>query len=1066
MAGKRVCGKCGAELTDVGTERLCPGCLLEGGLDSGESVADKPPWAAPGASRSGLETAVFHSFGDYELLEEIARGGMGVVYRARQVSLNRIVAVKVLLSGLLASPEFVKRFRAEAAAAASLQHPNIVAIHEVGFREGQHFFAMDYVLGSSLANLTRDGPLSGRRAAGYVKTVAGAIHYAHEHGILHRDLKPANVLIDENDQPRVTDFGLAKDLHKQMDLTLSGQVLGSPSYMSPEQAGAWRGKVGVRSDVYSLGAILYHLLTGRPPFAADTVAKTLHQVQNDEPPSPRLLNPAVPRDLETICLKCLEKEPDRRYGTAQDLADELGRFLDRKPILARPVSRPEKVWRWCRRNPVIATLAAAAMFIFILGFAGVTWEGRQARKARDLAQDRLYAAQMKLAVQAWESGSFEHARQLLAAHRPASGHRDLRGFEWRLLANLCREESLYTFPKDGRTGGRQGMTDWAIAFSPQGDTLAAAGDDGVIRVWDVASRELVKNLVGHKDFVSCIAFSPDGRWFASGTGGLFSGNRPMELKLWDAKTWEFIGDLPGHSFWITSVAFSPDSQTLASASGDKSVRLWDVASRTLLAELRGHAEMVTCVAYSPDGRTIATASLDRTVRLWDAATARELSTLNGHTSGIWSVAFSPDGKTLASAGDDWTVRLWDVGTGRQTAALKHRGMVQAVAFTPNGRILASGGVVSVTFWDVDTWEELDRLRGFTGAVQNVAFSPDGKTLATGCEFSTAQLWEAKPHSKVYQFTPHADGAMSAALSGNGKVLATGSGDFYQPLRPTEIKLWDVDSGHLLRVLPGHRGDVMSLVFSPGDQILASGSIDKTVRLWDVKSGEELAVFEGQTDEVFSVAISPDGRTLAAARGCNNTVALWDIPSRQPLAPLQGTAVMQSVAFSPDGCLLATGDFAGLIRVWDTANWHEKRSLRHEAGQISAVAFSPDGTRIAAGSDNKLIRLWSARTGRELATLQGHEHVVQSIAFSPDGRTLASGGVGITCKLWNLVTFQEVADLTGHKEPIFTVVFSPDGNVLVTASRDRTVRFWRALSLDQIEAWSPARGTGLRREQTP
>jgi len=1064
MTGNRVCGRCGAELTDVGTEKLCPACLLEGGLAEGSVVTGKPTLAAPSVSESPPQTAPT-CFGDYELLEEIGRGGMGVVYKARQVSLDRIVAVKVLLSGRLAGPEFVQRFRTEAAAAASLQHPNIVAIHEVGFREGQHFFAMDYVAGRSLAQITRDGPLPARRAAGYVKTTAEAIQYAHERGILHRDLTPANVLIDENDQPRVTDFGLAKDLHKQMDLTLSGQVLGSPSYMSPEQAGAWRGKVGVRSDVYSLGAILYHLLTGRPPFAADTVAKTLHQVQNDEPPSPRLLNPAVPRDLETICLKCLEKEPDRRYARAQELADELGRFLDRKPILARPASRLEKVWRWCRRNPVIATLAAAAALISILGFAGVTWEGRQARKARDLAQGRLYAAQMKLAVQAWESGSLEHARQLLAAHRPAFGHKDLRGFEWRLLAYLCREESLYTFPKDGRTGGLQGMTDWAVAFSPQGDTLAAAGDDGIIRLWDVATRRLVKNLVGHKDFVSCIAFSPDGRWFASGTGGLFSGNRPMELKLWDAKTWAFIGDLPGHSFRITSVAFSPDSQTLASASGDKSVRLWDVASRTLRAELQGHTEMVTCVVYSPDGSTLATASLDRTVRLWDAATARESSTLNGHAAGIWSVAFSPDGKTLASASDDWTVRLWDVGTGRQTATLNHPYFVEAVAFTPNGRILASGGM-AVTYWDVDTREEIGRLRGFAGAVQNVAFSPDGETLATGCEFTTAQLWEGKPHSKVFQFTPHADGALSAALSGNGKVLATGSGNFNQPLRPTEIKLWDADSGHLLRILPGHRGDVMSLAFSPDDKLLASGSIDKTVRLWDVTTGEELAIFEGQTDDIWSVAISPDGRTLAAARGCNNTVALWDIPSRQPLAPLHGTAMMERVAFSPDGRLLAAGDFTGLIRVWDTANWREKRPLRHEAGNITALAFSADGTCIAAGSVNKLIRLWSVRTGRQLATLQGHQHVVASIAFSPDGRTLASGGNDIACKLWNLVTFQEVASLSGHKDAIFAVLFSPDGNVLVTASRDRTVRFWRALSFEQIEARSPAGNAGPRREQTP
>ena len=279
MASKRVCGKCGAELTDVGAEQLCPGCLLEVGLDA--SLDSSQPSLIGLARQSPIERPFPRSFGDYELLEEIAHSGMGIVYKARQVSLDRIVAVKMLLFGPLAGPEFVQRFRTEAAAAASLQYPNIVSIHEVGFREGQHFFAMDYVAGHSLAQIVRDGPLPARRAAGYMKTIAEAIQYAHERVILHRDLKPSNVLIDEFDQPRVTDFGLAKRMEKETDLTLSGQVLGSPNYMAPEQAAARRGQVGKRSDVYSLGAILYHLLTGRAPFAADTVAKTLHQVQNN-----------------------------------------------------------------------------------------------------------------------------------------------------------------------------------------------------------------------------------------------------------------------------------------------------------------------------------------------------------------------------------------------------------------------------------------------------------------------------------------------------------------------------------------------------------------------------------------------------------------------------------------------------------------------------------------------------------------------------------------------------------------------------------------------------------------
>jgi len=396
------CLDCGAVIPPGQPKGLCATCALNGALElsNGESqviqVEENPKASPHQPVKSVGQLPTLKYFGDYELLEEIARGGMGIVYKARQVSLDRVVAVKLLLRGEYASEDFVKRFRIEASAAASLQHPNIVAIHEVGVHEGQHYFAMDLVDGPNLAQLLHNGPLPAKRAAGYVKVIAEAIHFAHTRHILHRDLKPSNVLIDANDRPRVTDFGLAENLANDSDLTVTGQVCGSPSFMPPEQASGQRQKVGVTSDVYSLGAILYHALTGRPPFTGQSVADTLKQVENTEPMAPRLLNSSVPRDLETICLRCLEKEPTHRYASAQEVAEELGRFLRGEEIRARPLRRSERVSRWCRRNPVVASLTAAIVVSVVAGTAG--W--MQVKASRQKALAILYASDDFLAERA------------------------------------------------------------------------------------------------------------------------------------------------------------------------------------------------------------------------------------------------------------------------------------------------------------------------------------------------------------------------------------------------------------------------------------------------------------------------------------------------------------------------------------------------------------------------------------------------------------------------------------------------------------------------------------------
>lgn len=419
------CSECGAEIAAARQDGLCTRCLLELGLKAE---------AAPG-HEPALNLQLPAHFGDYELLEEIARGGMGIVCRARQVSLDRVVAVKLLLTGAFSSPENVKRFRVEASAAASLQHPNIVTIHEVGVHQGQHYLVMDYVDGPSLARLISDCRLQisdFKKAARYVKIVAEAVHFAHEHGILHRDLKPSNVLLDAKDQPRVTDFGLAKRFEGDSEITMSGQLVGSPSYLPPEQAVAKRGKVSRRSDVYGLGPTLYHLLTGRAPFQAATLTETLQQVLDTEPVAPRLLNPGVPRDLETICLKCLEKEPAKRYPTAQALAEELERFLNGQAVLARPIGASAKAWRWCRRNRRLAVATVVALLSLLTGLIGVGWQWRRAERLAQaeirergraeaealLARRNAYAADMNLVQQALQEKDLARARELLNRHRP------------------------------------------------------------------------------------------------------------------------------------------------------------------------------------------------------------------------------------------------------------------------------------------------------------------------------------------------------------------------------------------------------------------------------------------------------------------------------------------------------------------------------------------------------------------------------------------------------------------------------------------------------------------------
>ncbi|HAF15664.1 MAG TPA: hypothetical protein DCK99_18605 [Blastocatellia bacterium] len=461
----RVCGKCGTTVFADAPQGFCSVCLLNTGLGPLTEEIDEALEAS--AARMLMD------FGDYELLEEIGRGGQGVVYRARQKSLNRTVAVKVISLGPWATEAHLKRFRLEAEAAASLDHPRIVPIYEIGQRDGCCYFSMRFVEGGQLDDVVRHKPMPVRRAAELVAKLAHTVHYAHQRGILHRDIKPGNILIDANGEPHLTDFGLARLVEKESTITRTVEVLGTPSYMAPEQAAGQTEQLTTATDIYGLGAVAYQLLTGQPPFAGGTTYETIRQVLETEPRRPSLLNRAIDRDLETICLKCLQKEPTKRYGSAEALADDLERFLRDEPIRSRRISRSERLWRWCKRKPVIASLVAALILVVAVAFAGVLWQLHRLEREQAIERRNLYTADMNLAHQAWQEGNLQNAQALLRAHLPKAGEEDLRGFEWRYLWQLCQDESRFTFSNikfNARTPASAGVDRREMVLSGDGHT--------------------------------------------------------------------------------------------------------------------------------------------------------------------------------------------------------------------------------------------------------------------------------------------------------------------------------------------------------------------------------------------------------------------------------------------------------------------------------------------------------------------------------------------------------------------------------------------------------------------
>lgn len=1024
------------------------------GLDQ-KLLRDGPSPAGPHSSQLTVRQVDARAIPGYEILGELGRGGMGVVYRARQVRLNRPCAVKMILAGAHATPEAAKRFLAEAEAIARLEHPHIVRIHHIGEADGLPFFELELVPGGSLDRRLDGAPWPPERAARLAEKLASAIAEAHRQGIVHRDLKPGNVLLAADDTPKITDFGLAKAVGDESGLTATEAILGSPSYMAPEQAGGRAKEAGPAADIYALGAILYELLTGRPPFRGATLLETLEQVKSVEPVPPSQLAPRLPKDIETICLKCLQKDPHRRYESAAALAEDVHRFLAGAPIAARPVGWLERAWRWRRRNPVVAGLAAAVLLVFAAGFAGIAWKWRDAERQKSIAQDAeraetrqrkvaveqasranreadharglLYASDLTLAYQAWEAGDTGRARDLLERQRPPAGKEE---FEWRYLWRRCQDASQATLRgHNSRTAVMIGLT--TLSMSKDGRTLATIGEDCSVCLWDIPSRRHIKILMSD---VAAVALSPDGKLLALGR------RSAQSVHVWDTITHQEVASLPARA-GVMSLNFSPDGKLIAAGCYNGVIRFWEGPEWRELP-LNGatpHRDVHGDVLFSPDGKTLATASEAGALALWDVETRQVRAQLEGNTSKVVDLSFSPDGKTLAAASEDGIVRFWDAASGQSVPPqLRLPGVnLGAIAYTPDGKSLAAGAIDgTIRILDTATKTPQALLRGHDSPVMAVAYAPDGQTLYSLSFLDGAlKIWDLTSRSDADLLTQGAGIIYAVEFSPVGRTLAV-------PDQDGSVKLWDPASRTITRRLAGHPEPVSCLAYSPDGRTLAAADNSKKLLLWDVATGKTLAELQ-HANQILSLGFSKGGRFVAAAEIGSGDVHIWNIAQRRKAKTVSGT----HAKFSPDGRLLAVA-LNNTVQLWETSSWRPLSPLTGFTAQVHRLAFSPDGKKLVAGDHAGTVWLWDMVNRRSIANRRAHATTVESVAFSPNGRRIATAGYENAVKLWDAALLQEVATFNGHEGYVTAVAFSSDGDTLASASADATVRLWQAPPLDK------------------
>ncbi len=1045
--------------------------MAERGVEGGVQLWDADKEGSP-TPASMLET---EGGKKYTVGDLVAKGGMGAILDAKDLNIRRQVAMKVMLSDKEADNAQILRFIEEAQITGQLEHPNIVPVHELGVDASANvFYTMKFVKGVTLEKVLtdiREGneeivaqfPLS-RLLTIFLK-ICDAIAFAHSKGVIHRDLKPENIMLGGYGEVQVLDWGLAKivaskaqgtesrdpertiqapdwlteDIESiRRDIqnlkTVAGKMMGTPSYMAPEQVSGKVSEIGPRADIYALGGILYSILALHPPVIGSGVSEILERVAQGTIWPPNYWNPRrrhevggnktgllrhcpggrIPGSLAAVAMKALSRSPQDRYRSVQNLQTDVEAWQRGFATSAEKAGRWRQfallVGRHQKETGLIAVALLVCLILILGALIGVNSEKNKAKDNEQLAllakqkaktnEQRALRAEAKtntllLRVRK-ERDKVRTALKKLRTARAGESAAKAKLAEHKGYANYAQTIALVKKKLGARQHRAAEKMLWAM--------------DKTYRGWEWGRllhlcRMKWPTLKGHSGTVTSAAFSPDGT-------RVITGSWDNTAKIWNARIGLELITLKGHSSGISSVAFSPDGARVITGSWDNTAKIWNATTGRMRRTLKGHSAPVSSVAFSPDGTRVATGSSDDTAKLWDAETGAELRTFKGHSSLVSSVAFSPDGARVLTGNWDHTARIWNAKTGATLRTLKSRsGWIYAAAFSPDGRhVVTADYNETATIWDSRSGKRRRILKGHASRVTAVAFSPDGARVLTGSDDKTARIWNARTGRVLRTFKGYRRGVSFVAFSPDGSRMVTSGADHTAMILDARalrsfVSLKDLNSAG------AHSETVTSVAFSPDGTRVITGSYDKTAKIWYAKTGKRLGVLEGHSGTVTSVAFSAGGNRVATASN-DQTAKIWDAKTGKRLQTLDG----------------------------------------HSAA-VASVAFSPNGTRVATASHDKTVKLWNTQTGQILRTFKGHSWPVYSVAFSPDGARVLTGSWDKSVKIWNVNTGYALMTLRGHSRAVCAAVFSPDGLSIATAGSDGTVRIWHALEWTKSPAES-------------